>query len=106
MIPFRLRLSPKGSFRQLAAMSRKYLGQEEAQKLDQELFNDYNFSLDQLMEIAGMAVAESVVSYKTECLKGDSSKVLVVCGPGNNGGDGLVAARHLKTFVSLSGKNF
>ena len=104
MIPFRLRLSPKlkGSFRQLAAMSRKYLGQEEAQKLDQELFNDYNFSLDQLMEIAGMAVAESVVSYKTECLKGDSSKVLVVCGPGNNGGDGLVAARHLKSFVSLS----
>ena len=83
-------------------MGRRYLGQEESQKLDQELFNDYKFSLDQLMEIAGLSVAEALAScYTREGLATQQApKVLVVCGPGNNGGDGLVAARHLKTFVS------
>lgn len=82
-------------------MGRRYLGQEESQKLDQELFNDYKFSLDQLMEIAGLSVAEALAScYTREGLAAQDPKVLIVCGPGNNGGDGLVAARHLKTFVS------
>ena len=31
----------------------KLLNQDEAAKIDQELFNEYGFSVDQLMELAG-----------------------------------------------------
>ncbi|MFZ5556921.1 MAG: NAD(P)H-hydrate dehydratase [Pseudomonadota bacterium] len=46
-----------------------------------------------LMERAGLAVAEAA----RERL-GERSRVLVVAGPGNNGGDALVAARHLSAW--------
>ncbi|XP_058062949.1 NAD(P)H-hydrate epimerase isoform X2 [Anopheles bellator] len=72
----------------------KYLNQQEAIAIDEELFNDYKFSVDQLMELAGLSCAHVVAdAYTPSSLK--SNKVLVCCGPGNNGGDGLVAARHL-----------
>lgn len=74
----------------------KYLNQEEAQKIDQELFNEYSFNVDQLMELAGLSVA--VALTKAYPKGSDNPSVLVCSGPGNNGGDGLVAARHLKMF--------
>lgn len=66
------------------------------------------FTIEQLMELAGLSVAAAVVDYLhlyPPMSVGDdmntnekSKDVLVVCGPGNNGGDGLVAARHLHHF--------
>jgi hydroxyethylthiazole kinase-like uncharacterized protein yjeF len=42
-----------------------------------------------LMESAGRALSEAAMEYEPE-------RVLVLCGKGNNGGDGMVAARHLQ----------
>ncbi|XP_072404999.1 NAD(P)H-hydrate epimerase [Chiloscyllium punctatum] len=77
----------------------RFLGQEEAQAIDQELFSEYKFSVDQLMELAGLSCATAIAkTYPLSSLRKQTPTVLVLCGPGNNGGDGLVCARHLKLF--------
>lgn len=73
----------------------KYLTQDEAINLDKELFDEYAFSVDQLMDLAGLSVATAVSrSYPLDRY----DRPIICCGPGNNGGDGLVCARHLKLF--------
>lgn len=72
-----------------------YLKQPEAAEIDEILMGPLGFSVDQLMELAGLSVACSIAEvYKPA----EYSRVLAICGPGNNGGDGLVAARHLYHF--------
>ena len=46
------------------------------------------------MERAGRGVVEAVFEEWPELGQGDR-RAVVLCGPGNNGGDGLAAARHL-----------
>lgn len=43
----------------------------------------------QLMESAGRSLAEAVLEFQPE-------RVLILCGKGNNGGDGMAAARYLQ----------
>ena len=51
---------------------------------------DGGTSVEQLMERAGEALAEATYRFA------GPMPTLILCGPGNNGGDGYVAARHLK----------
>ncbi|TKA31402.1 NAD(P)H-hydrate epimerase [Salinomyces thailandicus] len=68
------------------------LGPKAAAALDEELMSTGAFSIDQLMELAGLAVSQAMYTLSPPT---KSPNILVACGPGNNGGDGLVAARHL-----------
>ncbi|KAG0040529.1 hypothetical protein BGZ82_001855 [Podila clonocystis] len=78
-------------------MSLKYLSQKAAQAIDVELMSPTGggFSLEQLVELAGLSVAQAVTKVYT---KEQYPRIMVLSGPGNNGLDGLVAARHLSHF--------
>ncbi len=51
-------------------------------------------SYDAMMERAGRAVAEAIQD-RMDVSEAEGTSILVLVGPGNNGGDGLVAARYL-----------
>jgi hydroxyethylthiazole kinase-like uncharacterized protein yjeF len=78
------------------AATTTHVSASEAKRIDEELMSPkYGFSIDQLMELAGLSVASAIrETYPPET----HPRVLVIAGPGNNGGDGLVAARHLTHF--------
>ena len=54
---------------------------------------EVGFTLDILMELAGQCVAHTIDRINDQK---QLKNVLVLVGPGNNGGDGIVCARHLK----------
>ncbi|KAF9875157.1 hypothetical protein CkaCkLH20_07423 [Colletotrichum karsti] len=76
-------------------MGLKTLSAKAAAALDKELMSTGAFSIDQLMELAGLSVSQAI--YRVHPLS-KGLNILVACGPGNNGGDGLVAARHLRHY--------
>ncbi len=63
----------------------------EMRQCDERTVESVGISWQDLMEAAGSRVAEFVARQYPS-----AQRVLVLCGKGNNGGDGLVAARHLQ----------
>lgn len=66
---------------------------EQMRDLDRRAAEDYGVPSLLLMENAGGAVAEAAIDLFGGAF---ATSILVVCGSGNNGGDGFVAARHLR----------
>ena len=70
-------------------MSRPILTAEQMRDAERRAINAGTAETE-LMERAGRALAEAVALYA------GPRQTLILCGPGNNGGDGYVAARYLK----------
>src|SRR3989339_2208823 len=68
------------------------LTREEMRELDRRAIEEYKIPGIVLMENAGRNMAEEVLQMIDNPQK---VKVAILCGKGNNGGDGFVVARHL-----------
>ncbi len=70
-----------------------WLSVEQMRDVDRLMAIDFGITLERMMENAGSALSRLV----RRMLGGDSTgrSVVVLAGPGGNGGGGLVAARHL-----------
>jgi len=65
------------------------LNRDQCREVDRRCVEEYGLPSIALMENAGRGTADWLRSL------GISGRVLICCGAGNNGGDGLVVARHL-----------
>ena len=71
------------------------LTKEQAYKLDKDTIESGHLSQEELMDNAGKTVAQ----FFCEKIQNPFSKtVVVVCGKGNNGGDGVIAHSYLKKY--------
>src|SRR5947209_3778638 len=75
--------------RETRSMTARPILSTQAMKACEQAAIDGGTSVETLMERAGAALAEAAYRFAGPL------QALVLCGPGNNGGDGYVAARHL-----------
>ncbi|MFL5628589.1 MAG: NAD(P)H-hydrate dehydratase [Ktedonobacteraceae bacterium] len=71
---------------------------DEMRDLEVRAEREYGLTSHILMENAGKSAAEILADYMRKRHAIDGLEVLVLIGPGNNGGDGLVMARHLQEW--------
>ncbi len=77
----------------------KALTAAEMREVDRQTTARFGIPGLQLMESAGQQVCESILQWLSGRRPPESRqdlKISILCGKGNNGGDGLVVARHLK----------
>ena len=69
----------------------RHVTRKEIQEIDRRAIEEFCIPQNSLMENAGLAVVEQAVK-----MVASGARISIVCGKGNNGGDGLVAARVLR----------
>jgi ADP-dependent NAD(P)H-hydrate dehydratase / NAD(P)H-hydrate epimerase len=77
----------------------KALTAAEMREVDRLTTERFGISGTQLMENAGKSVAEFVLHEVSLRFQSPVRSVVVLCGKGNNGGDGFVAARYLRQEI-------
>lgn len=79
----------------------KILTSEQMRNIDRRTIQGFGIPGIVLMENAGIKAAEFIIESIKDI---DSKEILILCGPGNNGGDGFVVARyffHLGLFPHI-----
>ncbi len=72
----------------MSLRGKKVFFADQVRKMDKELIEGLKMPSVSLMELASAFISKEIVSYQ-------GKKVLILCGGGNNGGDGYSLARHL-----------
>lgn len=87
----------------------KLVSSKQMRDMDVMAIKNKKIPSTELMENAGLGIAESIMAYML--LDEDTASFAIFCGKGNNGGDGFVAGRHLYlagydvTFYVIAEKN-
>ncbi|MGI6443245.1 MAG: NAD(P)H-hydrate dehydratase [Synergistaceae bacterium] len=69
---------------------RKFYYPSDIRNADTRAIEEFHFSSTELMDSAGKNAAEIIIKRFS-----NEKKIVILCGPGNNGGDGFVVAKHL-----------
>lgn len=76
------------------------LNPDQMRAIDSSLINKYSIPSAVLMENAARSAAEYVIDILLK-EKTKPHKILILCGSGNNGGDGFALARHLTDIFAV-----
>src|SRR6266699_5699856 len=74
---------------------------DEMRELEQRADREFGLTSSILMENAGKSAAEILVQHLRHLHSASGLEFLILVGPGNNGGDGLVMGRYLEKWGGL-----
>ena len=80
------------------SVARKAVTAEEMRAIERAWFDSGQITLEELMERVGKSVANWISSHREREIPISQSNVVALVGKVNNGGDALVAAKHLARY--------